>query len=69
MQYGRVSDYSMHFGSGLLPYYLKCPKGRTGFIYLFVLELNVRIEGFSDSSERNVIFGVCVCDTFCMIKK
>lgn len=60
VQYGRVSDYSMHLGSGLLPYYLKCPKGRTGFIYLFFLELNVRIEEFSDSTKRNVIFGVCV---------
>lgn len=61
MQYGRVSDYSMYFGSELLPYYLKCLKGRMGFFCcLFVFELNVRIEEFSDSAKRNVIFGVCV---------
>lgn len=63
MQYGRVSDYSMYFGSGLLPYYLKCPKGRTGLFVCFVfffLKLNVRIEEFSDNTKRNVIFGVCV---------
>jgi hypothetical protein len=52
MCYGWVSDYSVCFGTGLLPQHLKCLKGG----HLFQ-DLNVKIEEFSDRFKNTLILG------------